>query len=112
VSYEAGPTGYVLYWQLTGMGVHCEATAVGIRPNVGATLRARQEGLSEEVKAIAWKAQHRLYHRYRHLLGKGKSRQKVVTAVGRELLGFIWAIGVHVEAQQRQHAPAAGKPAA
>ena len=26
--------------------------------------------------------------------------QKVVIAVGRELLGFIWAIGVHVERQQ------------
>jgi hypothetical protein len=25
----------------------------------------------------------------------------VVTAVGRELLGFIWAIGVHVERQHR-----------
>jgi transposase len=25
--YEAGPTGYVLYWQLTGMGVKCEVVA-------------------------------------------------------------------------------------
>ena len=49
------------------------------------------------MKAIAWKAQHRLCQRYRMLLGKGKVKQKVVTAVGRELLGFIWAIGVHVE---------------
>jgi hypothetical protein len=24
VCYEAGPTGYVLYWQLTGMGVDCQ----------------------------------------------------------------------------------------
>ena len=23
VCYEAGPTGYVLYWQLTKLGVHC-----------------------------------------------------------------------------------------
>jgi transposase len=81
------------------------------RPNVGATLRKRQEGLSEEVKAIAWKAQHRLYHRYRHLISKGKTRQKVVTAVARELLGFIWAIGVHIEQQQRQ-APNCRRPAA
>jgi isochorismate hydrolase len=27
---------------------------------------------------------------------------KVITAVGRELLGFIWAIGVKVEAEQRK----------
>jgi transposase len=24
VCYEAGPTGYVLYWQLTALGVACE----------------------------------------------------------------------------------------
>jgi hypothetical protein len=54
------------------------------------------------VKAIAWKAQHRLHGRYRKLLGRGKCQQQVVTAVGRELLGFIWAIGVTVEAEQRQ----------
>jgi transposase len=66
-------------------------------PARGPTLRKRQEGLSEEVKAIAWKAQHRLHDRYRALLGKGKEKQKVVTAVGRELLGFLWAIGVTAE---------------
>ena len=53
------------------------------------------------MKAIAWKAQHRLHARYRKLLGRGKCQQQVVTAVGRELLGFIWAIGVTVERQQR-----------
>jgi transposase len=67
------------------------------RPGIGWTLRKRQEGLSEEVKAIAWKAQHRLHGRYRRLAGKGKIHQQVVTAVARELLGFIWAIGVAVE---------------
>src|SRR5437016_9759177 len=24
VCYEAGPTGYALYWQLTALGVHCD----------------------------------------------------------------------------------------
>ena len=67
------------------------------RPAIGSALRKRQEGLSEEVKAIAWKAQHRLTSRYRRLVAKGKIKQQVVTAVGRELLGFIWAIGVTVE---------------
>ena len=72
------------------------------RPAVGGALRKRQATLSEEVKAIAWKAQHRLHGRYRKLLGRGKCQQQVVTAVGRELLGFIWAIGVTVERQQRK----------
>ena len=26
----------------------------------------------------------------------------MITAIGRELLGFIWAIGVHVEVARRQ----------
>lgn len=71
------------------------------RPAVGGALRKRQATLSEQVKGIAWKAQHRLHARYRKLLGRGKCPQHVVTAVGRELLGFIWAIGVSVEAEQR-----------
>lgn len=71
------------------------------RPAVGGALRKRQATLSEEVKAIAWKAQHRLHGRTRRLLGRGKSAQQVVTAVARELLGFIWAIGVITETEQR-----------
>jgi transposase len=69
------------------------------RPAVTKALRIRQEGLSEAVKGIAWKAQHRLHHRYRRLVAKGKAKQRVVTAVAREMLGFIWAIGVEVERQ-------------
>ncbi len=72
------------------------------RPSVGGALRKRQASLSDQVKGIAWKAQHRLHARYRKLLGRGKCQQHVVTAVGRELLGFIWAIGVTVEAEARK----------
>ena len=41
----------------------------------------------------------------RSISGRGKCQQQVVTAVGRELLGFIWAIGVTVERQQRKTSP-------
>jgi transposase len=78
------------------------------RPAIGATLRVRQRGLSEEIKAIAWNAQHRLHTRYRRLVAKGKPQGQVVTAIGRELLGFIWAIGVHIE---RTHPAAASRAA-
>lgn len=71
-------------------------------PRLRGELRRRQEGLSDEVQAIAWKAQHRLHNRYRHLRGRCKESQKVVTAIGRELLGFIWAIGVQVEKEHKQ----------
>ena len=32
VCYEAGPTGYVLYWQLTQLGVACEVVAPTLVP--------------------------------------------------------------------------------
>lgn len=67
------------------------------RPCIGAKLKARQKTASQEVKDIAWKAQHRLYQRYIKLTARGKIKQKVITAVARELLGFIWAIAVEVE---------------
>lgn len=72
------------------------------RPAIGATLRQRQQRVREEVKEIAWKAQHRLHKRYRTLTAAGKNPQKTVTALGRELLGFIWAIGIEVESNQGQ----------
>jgi len=75
-----------------------------LRPCLGPALRKRQEGVSEEIKEIAWKAQHRLHKRTMRMLAAGKEQRKTVIAVGRELLGFIWAIGVKAEAatiQQR-----------
>ena len=72
------------------------------RPAIGSALRKRQAPVSEEVKAIGWKAQVRLHARYRKLLGRGKCPPHVVTAIGRELLGFIWAIGVTVERQPQK----------
>jgi transposase len=77
------------------------------RPAVGAALRKRHRAVSPEVKAIAWKAQHRLHARYRHLIAHGKCPPEAVTAVGRELLGFIWAIGTQVEATARSAKPVA-----
>jgi transposase len=67
------------------------------RPAIGKTLAARQRRSSPGVTEVAWKAQHRLHQRYARLIARGKCKQQAVTAVGRELLGFIWAIGVHVE---------------
>jgi transposase len=67
------------------------------RPVLSKHLKARQEGLPPEVIEIASKAMHRLHSRYNKLMAKGKNKQQVVTAVARELLGFIWAIGVAVE---------------
>jgi transposase len=66
-------------------------------PRVGAKLRKRQQGLPPEIIEIAWKAQNRLYKRYLKLSMAGKDQRKVMTAIARELLGFIWAIAVKAE---------------
>jgi transposase len=71
------------------------------RPNVKGLLLRRQQrlALNEEAKRIAWKAQQRLHKRFTALAARGKNKNQIVTAVGRELLGFVWAIAVHTEAQ-------------
>jgi transposase len=57
-------------------------------------LLKRQEGLSKEIKDISWTAQSRLQHRYKHLTTvKHKKSQVAAVALGRELSGFVWAIG-------------------
>ena len=73
-----------------------------LRPGVGPPLRKRQEGVLEEIKEIAWKAQHRLHKRYCKLTAARKDQRKIITAMGRELLGFIWAIGIKAETAARQ----------
>ncbi len=67
------------------------------RPYLGGELRRRQRSASEKVKEISWKAQHRLHYRYARLMGRGKTRQQAMTAVARELAGFVWAVGIEVE---------------
>jgi transposase len=69
------------------------------RPWVGGALLKRQQGLDPAIKEIAWKAQWRLHTRYKKLSARGKNKNQIVTAVGRELLGFIWAIAVRTEAR-------------
>jgi transposase len=74
------------------------------RPWLGGYLLRRQRDLqlSEEVKEIAWKAQHRLHRRYSKLTAAGKNKNQTVTAVGRELLGFIWDIAAQTERGYRE----------
>lgn len=61
------------------------------RPAVGAGLRARREGQPERVLGIAEKAERRLSGRYARLKARGKNANKVVIAIARELVGFLWA---------------------
>ena len=61
------------------------------RPATGVTLRRRQQGASPDTLARSWAAQRRLYARYRAMTARGKPPGVAVTAMARELAGFVWA---------------------
>jgi transposase len=65
-------------------------------PRVGKKKQEKVAAAPRAVREIAWKAQCRLSARYRALTRRGKLATVVVTAVARELAGFIWAISREV----------------
>ncbi len=67
------------------------------RPPTTGVLRQRQQGQPPAVLAIAHAAQARLCARYHRLLVHGKAPLFIATTIGRELLGFIWAVAQLVE---------------
>ena len=67
------------------------AWAYKSRPGLGVGLRRRQEGVPPETLARAWRAQLRLSGRFRRLDEREGNRPVVVTAIARELAGFICA---------------------
>lgn len=67
------------------------AWAYKARPAVGAVLKKRQEGLDPAVVARAWAAQVRLCGKFHRLDARKTNRKTVVTAIARELAGFVWA---------------------
>jgi transposase len=62
------------------------------RARVTKAIAARLLPVASGVRQIAWKAQQRLHRRYVRLLSRGKNKQQTVTALARELAGFVWAI--------------------
>ena len=67
------------------------AWAYKSRPSVGPGIARRHQGVPPEVVARAWAAQLRLTSRFRRLDARKTSRNIVVTAIARELAGFVWA---------------------
>lgn len=67
------------------------AWAYKARPAAGAVLKRRQEGLDPAVVARAWTAQLRLCGKFARLDARKNNRKTVVTAIARELAGFVWA---------------------
>ena len=76
---------------------------------ISRSVLARQEGLPKAVTDASWNAQTRLHQRYKHLTGVGRKKSQVAAAaLGRELAGFVWAIGRMV--QPRAVKTEGGKP--
>jgi transposase len=80
-------------------------------PRIGASKQATVAAAPRVAREIAWKAQHRLYNRYRALTRNGKLKTVAVAALGRELTGFIWAVCRAVSTQPKCSEPR-GVPAA
>lgn len=72
-------------------------------PRVGQAKQAKVAAAPQAVRAIAWKAQCRLTARYRKLIKGGKLKTIAITAVARELAGFIWAISREVSTIRAAH---------
>ena len=61
-------------------------------PKVSKELSKRQEGQSQEVRAISWRAQNRLHSRFTKLAARRLQRNKALVAIARELCGFVWEV--------------------
>jgi transposase len=95
-------------------------------PKVSRELSLRQEDIPKahrkEVREISWRCQNRLHERGRKLAARGKTRQKVQTAMARELSAFVWEVmrittpladGTHaVITPRRERASVSTEPAA
>jgi transposase len=46
----------------------------------------------DAIREVAWKAQTRLCRRYRQMMARGKPKPVIITAIARELAGFVWSI--------------------
>jgi transposase len=71
------------------------------RPWLNVRMKKILPTLPPGVAEIAWKAQERLHRKFTKLTFHRKPAGKVATAVAREFVGFIWAIGRLTEDQAR-----------
>ena len=65
--------------------------AYRFKPAIGVTLRRRQHDATPGTLARSWQAQRRLHSKYQALTARRKPPGMALTAVARELAGFVWA---------------------
>jgi transposase len=61
------------------------------KPAIGVVLRRRQHDASPQTLARSWQAQRRLHGKYKTMTARSKPAAVAVTAMARELAGFVWA---------------------
>jgi transposase len=65
-------------------------------PKVSSQLTTRQQAIPKahrrQIMEISWRCQNRLHEKGRKLAARGKTRQKVQTAIARELSAFVWEV--------------------
>lgn len=66
---------------------------------VSRILSERRKNCPSEIIQIAKKAQDRLQRKYWKMIHRNKTHQTTVTAVARELAGFVWSIAQHFPTQ-------------
>ena len=80
-------------------------------PKVSKELSHRQTGLSRDVRGVSWRAQTRLSRRFSRLVLRGLHRNKVVVAIARELVAFIWELARVLDREQKPTGDSAPSPA-
>lgn len=66
---------------------------------IARALQVRNESQPRALRETAWRAQVRLCQRYRRLNARGLHKNKICTAIARELAGFLWDLVHHVTVQ-------------
>ncbi|WP_158538146.1 transposase [Corallincola holothuriorum] len=77
------------------------AWAYRFSPKVSSELYKRQQDHSPLLQTRSWQVQTRLCGRFKALKARGKEYNKIVTAVARELVGYIWDIAQRFDPQQK-----------
>jgi transposase len=92
-------------WMLVECAQHYDKA-----PKVSRPLSIRQEGQSKAVQELSWRAQNRLHNRFVRLSMRQLRRNKIIVAVARELVGFIWELMRLVEQPGAKHDSSPASP--
>jgi len=87
-----------------GLDVHAETIAVAVAESDGTvrelgTIMHRPEAVRKLVGKLGGPAGLRV-----RMMAQGKSSLFIATTIGRELLGFMWALGQEIESREIQEA--------